>query len=398
VSGRCRVGLAHWSLALGVCYVWVTGGCGARSTLDTGELSQAEPNQPPGRPDDMPPMATGGTPAMPRGGSPAMAGRSPAMPSGGTASAGTASAGTASGGATMCDSIEVPIDELRPSVTLLVDQSGSMREGYPDRDSPDTRWSLVRQALLDPNSGVVPSLQHSIQFGLVFYTSHNGYSSGTCPILSTVQNATNNYAAISRLYDKSSPDDDTPTGAALQQVVRNIVAAGRRSTEVLLLVTDGDPDTCEQPDPQNGQAEAVAGAQAVYAAGIDFYVLGVSSDISGDKLQQMANAGQGKPLDAIWGVDPEAAEPFQASASVGGLTNQLRNILDRVPLCQIELDRPVEWAELGDGEVLLDGKVLELGSLDGFRLKDPLHLEIMGEACKTLRASGKQLSVRISCD
>lgn len=298
----------------------------------------------------------------------------------------------------MCDSIEVPIDELRPSVTLLVDQSGSMREGYPDDESGETRWSLVRQALLDPSSGVVPGLQHSIQFGLVFYTSHNGFSSGACPILSAVQNATNNYGAISGLYDRSRPDDDTPTGAALQQVVRNIMAAGRRSTEVLLLVTDGDPDTCEQPDPQNGQAEAVAGAEAVYAAGIDFYVLGVSSDISGDKLQQLANAGQGKPLDAVWGVDAEAAEPFQASASVGGLTNQLRDILARVPLCQIELERPVALAELGAGEVLLDGKALELGSPDGFRLKDSRHLEIVGKACETLRASGKQLSVRVSCD
>ena len=97
-------------------------------------------------------------------------------------------------------------------------------------------------------------------------------------------------------------------------------------------------------------------------------------------------------------VNPEAAEPFQASASVGGLTNQLRDILARVPLCQIELDRPVELTELGDGEVLLDGKALELGSPDGFRLKDSRHLEIVGEACKTLRASGKRLSVRISCD
>jgi hypothetical protein len=48
--------------------------------------------------------------------------------------------------------------------------------------------------------------------------------------------------------------------------------------------------------------------------------------------------------------------------------------------------------------VRLDGKPLELGSPDGFRLKDARHLEILGQACETLRASGKQLSVRISCD
>jgi hypothetical protein len=338
-------------------------------------------------------MATGGAPATPSGG------QAPTVPL-----AGSSALGGAAGKPPVkptdpeCESIVVTIDELRPSVTLLVDQSGSMRAGYPERESPDTRWTLVREALLNPQTGVVPGLQHSIQFGLVFYTSRNGYSSGACPILSAVQNVTNNYAAISELYESTRPDDDTPTGAALQQVVRNILASERRSTEVLLLVTDGDPDTCEQPDPQNGQLEAIAGAQAVHQAGIDFYVLGISSDISGDKLQQLANAGQGKPLDAVWGVDAEAAQPFQASASVAGLTSQLHDILARVPLCEIELERPVALDQLALGEVALDGEALRLGNPDGFRLKDARHLEIVGQACETLRASGKQLSVRISCD
>lgn len=297
-----------------------------------------------------------------------------------------------------CESVSLTLDELRPAVTLLVDQSGSMRSRYPTRESEQTRWQVVGQALLDPMAGVVPSLQQSIQFGLVFYTSHNGFTGGACPIFNEVRSATGNYEAIRVLYDSLYPDDDTPTGAAVQKVTHDIQMADRHGPEVILLVTDGDPDTCAQPDPQDGQAEAISAVAAAHAAGIDFYVLGVSSDISDDKLQQLANAGQGKAIDARWGVDADAAQPFQASASVAGLTAQLRDILARVPLCQVALDRDVGVDELRAGNVVLDGQPLSYGSVDGFVLEDPRHLQIQGKACDTLRAAGKRLSVRISCD
>ena len=296
-----------------------------------------------------------------------------------------------------CESVTLTIDELRPAVTLLVDQSGSMNAGYPNRGSGTSRWSIVRQALLAPNVGVVPTLQHSIQFGLTFYTSYNGFSGGECPVLSSVTSATGNYEAIQQLYDNTLPADDTPTGAAIAEALARISRAKRKGPEVLLLVTDGDPDTCEQPDPQNGQSEALAAATLAYKQGVDFYVLGISSDIAGDKLQQLANAGRGKPLDAQWGVDADAAEPYQASNSAAGLTKQLQDILSRVPLCDVELDRDVAESELADGLVTLDGKRLTYGNPDGYALKDPRHLRIVGKACDTLRQAGKRLSVRISC-
>jgi hypothetical protein len=275
-----------------------------------------------------------------------------------------------------------------------------MRSGFPTRDSEQTRWSMVRQALLDPASGVVPGLAQSMQFALAFYTSHNGFSGGTCPILSEVRAATGNYEAIRTLYDSVFPDDDTPTGAAIAQVVREIQASHRQGPEVILLVTDGDPDTCEVPDPQTeaGQVEAIAAARAAQLADIDFYVLGISADISGDKLQQLANAGQGKRLDAHWGLDLDAAQPYQATSDVAGLTGQLREILARVPLCEVALDRDVSADEITDGKVMLDGKRLLFGAIDGFQLADARHLQITGKACDDLRASGKRLSVRISCD
>lgn len=297
-----------------------------------------------------------------------------------------------------CEAVEVTIDELRPRVTLLVDQSGSMQFGYPERRSPQSRWQLVRAALLDEKTGVVRALESSIQFGLSFYTSYNGFNGGACPVLSEVTSATGNYAAITKLYDSTYPADDTPTGAAIDAIVASSRASDHQGPDVLLLVTDGEADTCSVPDPQMGQAEAVAAAMRAHAAGLDFYVLGVSSDISAANLQQLANAGQGKPVDAIWGQSPDAAQPYQAASDAAGVTEQLRGILARVPLCEIELDRDVAMEELDAASVTLDGKPLEHGNADGFRRKDARHLSIVGKACDALREAGKQLRVRISCD
>ena len=299
-----------------------------------------------------------------------------------------------------CEQVSLTIDDLRPTVTLLVDQSGSMRSGYPTRMSGESRWTIVGQALLDEKTGVVQALQHSMQFSLVFYTSHNGGLGNTCPLLSQVSAATGNYAAIRKLYDSSSPDDDTPTGPALARVVTDIRQAKRLGPEVILLVTDGDPDTCDVPDPQTdaAQAAAVSAAATAYQAGIDLYVLGVSDDISADKLQQLANAGQGKALDLRYGQDMNAAQPYQASSDLEGLKEQLRDILAQVPLCEVALDRDVTPEEVASGRVVLDGRGLVLGANDGWRLTDPRHLQITGRACDELRAQGKRLTVRISCD
>jgi von Willebrand factor type A domain len=351
------------------------GSCGSRTPLD-GFAPLPDESEP--APVDPPPTAP---PAAGSGGMPSVKPTTPSMPP-----------------KPPCEAVEVTIDKLRPSVTLLVDQSGSMGFGYPDRRSPESRWQIVRAALLDEKTGVVRELEQSIQFGLSFYTSHNGYSGGVCPILTEVQSVTGNYAAIRALYDGTSPDDDTPTGAAIEAVVSAISVAARKGPEVLLLVTDGEADSCDVPDPQLGQGEAVAAATLAHSAGIDFYVLGISTDISAANLQQLANAGQGKPLDAVWGQSPDAAQPYQAKSDVSGLTQQLRDILARVPLCEIELDREVSASELTAGSVALDGKALEHGAPDGFRLKDPRHLEVVGKACESLRAAGKELRVRISCD
>lgn len=242
--------------------------------------------------------------------------------------------------------------------------------------------------------GVVKAFQDRVRFGIAFFTGHRG----ACPLLNEISAATGNYAALNALYQRLAPDGDTPTGESLQKIVAELQAKPTQGPESIVLVTDGNPDTCAQPLPDEGQPQAVAAVQSAHAAGFDVYVLGISNGIASENLQQIANAGKGKPLDLVWGVDPDAAQPYQATGSALGLAAQLGDILNRVPLCQVSLQRDVTRDEARVGKVSLDGRVLSYSESDGFVLEDSRHLEIVGEACDALKSSGKQLSVRIACD
>lgn len=366
-------------IAAGLCAASLAA-CGARSSVDLleGDLAAgtgARANMP------EPAVPAGGAGSTAVGGSPAIAGA------------------PARGGASMmpplaCEAVTVSIDELRPALTLVVDQSLSMRFRYPDDSGPVSRWSLVGDALFDPSFGVVKQFEASVRFGIAFFTSHTG----VCPILNEVPAKVRNYEALNALYRSLAPDGDTPTGDALQRVVTELQQTPSQGPRYILLVTDGNPDTCAQPNPDDGHPQAVAAVQRAFDAGIELYVLGISNGIAGENLQQLANAGKGRPIDLIWGVDAAAAEPFQATGNVLSLAEQLSDILNSIPLCQVQLNRDVAPAEVSSAKVQLDGQPLTYSLADGYVLKDPRHLAIVGKACEALKAGGRQLSVRISCD
>ena len=118
----------------------------------------------------------------------------------------------------------------------------------------------------------------------------------------------------------------------------------------------------------------------------------------GENLQQLANAGAGRLVDLVYGVDPEAAQPYQASSDKNGLTAQFADILSHVSFCEVRTQRDIAPDEASQGRVLLDGKPLTYGASDGFRLKDARHVEIMGSACDAIKGGAQLLSVSISCE
>ena len=119
--------------------------------------------------------------------------------------------------------------------------------------------------------------------------------------------------------------------------------------------------------------------------------MGISNDISGQTLQELANAGKGAPVDWVYGQG-RAGQPFEASESVEGLTGQFVDILKRVPLCEVRLRRDVDATEVSRGRVELDGKALTYGDDNGFKLADPRRLMIVGSACSAIQMRVKNLA------
>src|SRR5262249_10256949 len=141
-----------------------------------------------------------------------------------------------------------------------------------------------------------------VKFGLSLYSSKNGTQSGAkCPVLHEVTSAISNYQAIEAVYGPAKPYKDTPTGDSINAITAELVTLPP-GPKYILLVADGLPDTCPDPNPANNKAQAAANAYTVkaaqdaYAQGIGIIMMGVSTDIAPQHLQDMANAGAGKPV------------------------------------------------------------------------------------------------------
>jgi hypothetical protein len=266
---------------------------------------------------------------------------------------------------------------VTPTVVLLVDQSGSMTSGF----SGQSRWDAVYETLMDADDGVVKPLEDRIRFGLALYTSKKGFEGGECPMLREVTPATGNHAAIDAVFAPEQPIEDTPTGESLQAVADGLAALDLDGPKAIVLATDGEPDTCEQPNPQNGQAESLAAAQAAFDLDIRTYVISVGDEVSDSHLQQMANAGVG--------FDPQGGEnaPFYKAFDADDLLDAFENIIGDVVTCEYDVDGIVDLGLACEGSVVLDGEPLQCGV--EWEMADASTLRLLGSACQTLK-DGKE--------
>ncbi len=281
-----------------------------------------------------------------------------------------------------CAGVQVQLSLLSPLVMLLIDQSGSMSENFGGQE----RWDAVEAALVG-GSGVVPALEDEVFFGVALYTSNGGFAGGECPIIRSVTPALNNAGPIADLIGDNGPDGDTPTGESLVAVTDIIKAIPPdplhpRGANLIVLATDGEPDTCAEPNPQNGQADSIAGAQYAFSNGVRVVVLSVGRDVSEPHLQDLANAGAGLPVDG-----PDDA-PFYVADDPAALLASFDEIVQGARGCVFALDgevEPIEYASYG--EVKLNGQVLAWDDPDGWRLLDSSTLELRGAACQTFLSS-----------
>jgi hypothetical protein len=299
-----------------------------------------------------------------------------------------------------CVNLNVGFEGKTPTVMLLVDQSGSMNDAFPTNQKTTTRWTVLRSALMDATSGAVKQMESTVRMGLAMYTSNHGTAGGACPMLTQVPINLNNYTAINDVYQMSKPLGDTPTGESIAAVAQEL--ANEPDPKYILLVTDGLPDTCADPDAGNTTARqnaandsTVKAAQAAHAQGIDLFIMGVSSDIAPSHLQAMANAGAG--------IDPAttgtaAAKYYVASDNQASLAQQLSGIIGSTRTCVFHLQGTVDTAHASEGIVTLGGASLGYNDANGYRLNNASELEILGTACDKIKNANTELVVRFPCD
>jgi von Willebrand factor type A domain len=267
-----------------------------------------------------------------------------------------------------CTEISVVVSPVIPTIVLLVDQSGSMTTDFSGQE----RWTALYETLMGPG-GTVESLQSDVRFGLAMYSSVDGNEGGMCPMLTEVGPALDNFAAIDAVYGPAIPIDETPTGESLALVADELAAFAEPGPKAIVLATDGEPDTCAEPNPQNGQPESIAAVQAAFDDDISTFVISVGTEVGASHLQQVANAGVGKDVD-----DPMPA-PYYLALDAGDLVDAFHEIIGGFVSCEVPIDGIVDLDQMCDGTLLLDG--VEIACPVDWSMVDESTVELLGDAC-----------------
>lgn len=379
--------------------------------------------------------ATGGTGA---GGS--TGGTSPRGGSGGTivvTMGGTGTSGSA-GGPMLCAGTEVQSKPVVPTVMMLVDNSSSM---FMPRE---TLWDALYTALMSPG-GPVEDLQSKIRFGFASYKGFLGTSEEdpACAEIESVPYALDNYGAINTLYTElgtqwtgNNQKWETPTGHAIGRVAADLAAlqTDPPGPKYILLVTDGNPNTCQVIDPQCGQDFTIKAAQDAYAAGVGTIPLGLGDIVEQPDdgcphsarcgelhLQDIANAGKGLPVEApapelvyeqcndkvgkvllgTYSSTTPVAEnaPYFTASTAETLAAQLTTLLNSVVSCTLDMDAIVTGNPM-NSEVLLNGSPIAFGdTVAGWTLEENKYqVTLQGTACTTLQTPGSTVSIKFFCD
>jgi hypothetical protein len=271
-----------------------------------------------------------------------------------------------------------------PTIVLFVDQSLSMDLDF----DMTTRWEAVLTTLLDPQDGVVTTLQSEVRFGLSLFTTEM-LDGGMCPFLTETPPALDNLDAIDTLLTSNMPVGQTPTGESLEAVANTLAMDATPGDKYIVLATDGEPDTCAQPDPNEGQPQAVAAAEHAYDLGIRTFVISVGDDISDQHLQDMANAGTG-----VQDGDPDAA--FYKALDQQALLDAFNEVVQGARDCRINIGDPILPDKADLCTVQVNGDDVPFDDPDGWEVDTPTRIELLGAACDAIQDG--DVSIAMECD
>jgi von Willebrand factor type A domain-containing protein len=290
-----------------------------------------------------------------------------------------------------CVKLDVKFDQVPPIVLLLIDQSSSMNDDFDG----ESRWDTLRDTLLNRDSSLLSTLQSEVRFGMVLYSSRNGSTGDfACPLLEKVEIKLDNFDDMRRLLDGADPVDDTPTAESVVAVTEQLEAVTEPGEKFLILATDGEPDTCADPDAQNAASRAnvakeasIAAVTAAFAKGITTRVISVGDEVGADHLKALAVAGSG---------GDQTAEAYTA-LNTTALEEAFSSIIGEARSCDFQLDGTVKAADAGRGTVTLDGEALVFGDANGWVMPDESTVRVQGSACDALQNSAAGILMDFPC-
>lgn len=270
-----------------------------------------------------------------------------------------------------CARADVFVERIRPRVVFLVDASSSMSEDL----GGTTRWDALRGALLG-KSGLIPTLQDLVKFGLITY---QGPRYTTCPSYRYAAPAPGNLELITSAFPDAPPtDSSTPTGVSMDWAIDNAFLDQKAGPDVqleaqfMVFATDGEPNGCFNGStaPPLDYDGVIAAVHKAASRQIKIFVISLAEPTGefADHLAQVAKIG--------------GTDKVYTPQNKGDLVSELQSIIGATISCQVDITagRIMEGKEC-KGEVLLNGDALECNGKDGFKLVDSTHLLLQGKAC-----------------
>jgi len=282
-----------------------------------------------------------------------------------------------------CAEAEVRPTRVIPTVVFLIDGSRSMEMDY---ETGVSRWHALRDAMLDPTDGVVRRLDGIVDFGMRIYNDAEAApgATQTCPTLIDVPAATANASNIATTFPNAPPGFNTPTGVALDQLVRFLPTAAEATSlglgpQLIVLATDGVPYECVNwvtLDPPAVDEQSVLDAATLgVSRGVTTYVISLAEATGtyADHLNAVALAG--------------GSQVAYSPATRSALASRLTTIISSAVSCEVTLAGEIDTRrdDVCEGTVTLElpagDRDLGCDDPNGWRLVDASHIELTGQAC-----------------
>jgi len=297
-----------------------------------------------------------------------------------------------------CARADLTVTRTIPTVWLLVDGSGSMGDGFAGLVGA-SRWSVLRDVLMDATNGLVARLSGSVAFGLMIYdgglSAPGVYVPGLCPRAIVVPPATNQLAALTAAYPGGPTGASTPTHYALEDLAKRIADAGPSPTgpTYVVLATDGKPNLCDFHDGIPASAateqEAVATVAELAAKGTKSFAISMAGNDPALQahLDAVAQAGA-------------TGQPAFTPTSKDALVDALTQLIGGTTSCDVRVEGSIVAGRECAGDVSLNGTPLVCNAADGYRVKeDRMTLQLVGAACSTLQGTpSAQVKASFACE